>query len=200
MRRHSLVWLHTLSLPPTAAEAAAWHQAGHPFIVCRTRAGEDLSLGFCLPAAHANSGHPLRVGVAALRDEMLKIARPPELADVASKLFTGSGILPDASTNFTARLIGSHMWEVLTGDRYTRESSDLDLVLDLTDASAAEDAVHFLEELSARFPSRIDGELSFPGHGEVHWKEWQSGSPLVLVKSLDTVALRPRESLFDETR
>lgn len=93
------------------------------------------------------------------------------------------------------RLIGSRMWGELTGESYCRPDSDIDLVVDLDSSSAVNSAVDFLAEAIARSAIPIDAELSFPGLGEIHWKEWHSSSPQLLVKSLETAQLISRADL-----
>lgn len=85
------------------------------------------------------------------------------------------------------------MWEFLTGVQYSSEKSDLDLVVDVADVSLIDPAVAFLSQVQAMAPWKLDAEISIPEHGEVHWKEWLAAADTVLVKSLKTVELRPRE-------
>ncbi len=188
IRRHSLVWLKRT---PAADAAAAWFAAGHPFIVARTRPGEELSLGYCRPPS--GPGHPpSRHALAAALGDLRTTERPPLLGDVTSAL--GLPALPPVSAEI--RLIGSRLWQVLTGEPYGRPGSDLDLVVDLPNGSASDSAVAELTRLQTLLVPRLDAELSFPGHGEVHWQEWRSGVPRVLVKSLQGVALRDRAELL----
>lgn len=112
-----------------------------------------------------------------------KIERPP-LWEVAPR-----------TEGFTVRLIGSRMWEKLTDESYCRLDSDIDLVVDLDSSNAVDSAVDFLTEAVARSAVPIDAELSFPGLGEIHWKEWHSSSPQLLVKSLEAAQLISRTDL-----
>ena len=194
IRRHSLVWLRT---PPATSDspdaAKAWQQAGHPFIVCRTRPDEHLSLGFCLPRPPGESGSPTRIAAHANEASIERLCRPPDLRDAASRPAIPATVLQallNPPAGCTVRLIGSRMWETLTGTRYTSETSDLDLVIDLTSPAAADAACGFLQAINS--PVRIDAEISFPSIGEVHWKEWLSGTDPVLVKSLHTVSMCSR--------
>jgi len=180
IRRHSLVWLQSgfsLGFP----DADAWRDGGNPFIVCRTRPGESLSLGYCVPATDGKKPH--RLAVAASASQIAKITRPPVWEQTAQ------------TPGFTVRLIGSRMWEKLTGNPYGRPDSDVDLVVDLDSPTAAEVAVEFLVHASAESPVAIDAELSFPNIGEIHWREWHSASPQVLVKSVETARLVARADL-----
>jgi phosphoribosyl-dephospho-CoA transferase len=197
IRRHSLVWLRNPPATPESHEATAWHQDGRPFIVCRTRPGEQLSLGFCLPQPPGQSGSPIRIAAHSDVANIERFARPLDLHDEAARRAIPVRMLnqllapPDGCS---VRLIGSRMWEAITGDRYTSDTSDLDLVIDLSTPAAADPACDFLQSIES--PCRLDAEVSFPDVGEVHWKEWQSDADPVLVKSLHAVALVSRADLL----
>lgn len=104
---------------------------------------------------------------------------------------------PELPSGCVPRMIGSRMWEFLTGTRYTTAQSDLDLVVDLSDAGSANQAGAFLSKLQTICSLRLDAEFSFPGRGEVHWREWLSEADPLLVKSFQEVALRPRQWFFE---
>jgi triphosphoribosyl-dephospho-CoA synthase len=186
------VWL---AAPPVAGAfqqaAEAWHKAGHPFVVCRTRPGEEISLGFCLPPRTVG-GPPQRIAASARHADVRDTSRPPELAEWAITHLPAIG----AESAALARcgrvgLIGSRMWEAITGLRYTRPESDLDMVVDVPHGEVGAVA-SALQALASAAPVRVDAELSLEGFGEMHWEEWLSQSPEVLVKSLHGVRLVPR--------
>lgn len=95
------------------------------------------------------------------------------------------------------QVYGSFGWQCLTGLRYLRESSDLDLRLAVPDLAAAEAVVRLLA--TERLPCRIDGELVFPGGWAVAWRELgqllDGQVPQVLAKRLDGIALIGLEPL-----
>lgn len=203
IRRHSLVWLKS---PPLSSDSPVltetWFEAGHPFMVCRTRAQEELSLGFCLPRGQGEAGSPRRLAVSGKISEIQEMSRPPDVAEITTRRSSWDphgkerwGHWPQAPEGCSLRLIGSRMWENLTGVRYTSASSDLDLVLDLVDASQLDEGAAYLTQISAMSPCNLDAELSIPKQGEVHWKEWISGMDPLLVKSVASVELRSREGL-----
>lgn len=177
-------------------------------MVCRTRPGEDLSLGFCLPRTPANAGSPDRIPAASCYAHIQHLTRPPQLTGTVPpqghallpplRLSAGSlpGLpllrWPPAPAAVTVRVTGSRMWQFLTGKPYTSAHSDLDLVVDLPHAGLLDEAAAFLTLAQERIPWRLDGELSVAGRGEVHWREWLSPVEQVLVKSLHSVELRDR--------
>lgn len=199
LRRHTLVWLSHAPRPELPADASLvdeWHAGGNPFIVCRRRCGsDDISLGFCL----ATTGRrPRRIAVRASYDRIVRTGRPPALAE-----FTA--LEPATFVRFSAaaaeaqldiRVFGSWMWQVLTGSRHVKASSDLDVLIDVATSAEAGRAVTFLELESANCPRKLDGELSIPGLGEVQWREYLKNEPVLLVKSIDGVRMLPREDLW----
>lgn len=203
IQRHSLVWLKSRKDAAWGDAAQKWQSKGYPFMVCRTRPGEELSLGFCpLPLENRGSS-PERIAVPAAPADIERIARPPEVREISRQLNLAPNeyaAFEKAPQGCTVRLIGSHLWEVLTGARYSRKGSDLDVVVDLKDASLANAVAEFLASISERLSIPLDGELSFPGSGEVSWKEWLSGSQQVLIKAIDRVELVDRSKFQPSPR
>ena len=95
-----------------------------------------------------------------------------------------------------ARVYGSAGWQRLTGLRYLREGSDLDLWLAVNDAVQADRAVGLLQACCTTV--RLDGELVFPQGGAVAWREWaawrEGRCRSVLVKSLHGAVLQQADS------
>lgn len=92
----------------------------------------------------------------------------------------------------TARVAGSFGWQRLTGLRYVRPQSDIDLLVDVADASAADAAAALLGDWKHAGP-RLDGELIFATGAAVAWREWAAvrgtSAGRVLVKRLHGAAL-----------
>lgn len=199
LRRHALVWLSRAPRAESPGDADAvgcWHADGHPFVVCRRRGGGDrVSLGFCVEVP---GRRPRRIAASAAPCETVRVARPPALEDVAA-------VGPDSFARLSAaaaragidvRVFGSWMWQAIAGGSYAGGSSDLDVLVDVADAAAAGKAAGFLRDASAGCPFEVDGELSLPGLGEVHWREYLGREPSLLVKSLDSVRIVRREELW----
>jgi phosphoribosyl-dephospho-CoA transferase len=170
-----------------------WHAEGNPFVVCRQRGGQDLlSLGFCL----ATPGQrPRRVAVHAGHDQILRTARPPALTELPPPFASLSDAAVDADLD--VRVFGSWMWQTLTGAPHVTEASDLDVLIDVSTAAEADRAATFLEAASEDSLFRVDGELSIPGLGEVHWREYLNRTPELLLKSLVTVRMIRRGDLWE---
>ena len=94
----------------------------------------------------------------------------------------------------TARVYGSHGWQTLTGLPYLHATSDLDLLLPVADADAADAVVRCLAHADADGAApRLDGELAFPDGAAVAWREWRAwragAAAGVLVKRLRSARL-----------
>ncbi len=78
---------------------------------------------------------------------------------------------------------------------YLHDGSDLDLLWDVTGTGQAETIVAVLQHCERRSPTRLDGELRFPGDRAVNWREYASGAARLMVKGNDACSLVPREAL-----
>lgn len=206
LRRHTLVWLSQVpetETPDDRARAMTWHQAGRPFVVTRRRNdGEAVGLGFCTTEAAHPELRPRRVAAWTHADRIVRQARPPALAEVARcpaaqarrAAFDRLGAAA-TSAGLDIRVYGSWMWQALTGERHVHEASDLDVVIDVPGLDVANRAAVFLAQEEPDLGLRIDGELSFPGLGEVQWREILQDRDEVLLKSVDTLQLVPRARL-----
>jgi len=199
LRRHELVWLSHTPQPDVTGDASAvarWHADGNPFVVCRQRGGDDsLPLGFCV----ASPGQrPRRIAAHSRREEIARTALPPSLGEVAALQPDTFARLADAASKsrLDIRVFGSWMWQTLTGGSYVNAASDLDVLVDVADAAEAERAADFLQRKAAECPFKLDGELSFPGLGEIHWREYLTDEPAILVKSIAAVRIVRREGLW----
>lgn len=205
MRRHDLVWLDPqvpLQVLTAGAEVRlrAWAQARLPFVVARRDpASEDdqLRLGVPLPLAEQRQRLSLRVDPSAV----LRSAPPPLLAEVAADIGPAwrerlHGLVSDTATLPAApRVFGSAAWQHLTGLPYLHDGSDLDLLWEVADTRQADEIVAVLHPRERQHPTRLDGELRFPGDRAVNWREYASGARRLMVKGDDACWLVPREAL-----
>lgn len=198
LRRHALVWLSQSPQPGLEQDAQAvdrWQAEGRPFVVCRQRGNPDgLSLGFCTTSPGAR---PRRIAVQAGPDQILHVSRPPALADLAAakpEMFAPLSMAA-LGARFDVRVFGSWMWQLLTGDPHAGAASDLDVLVEVSTMAEADRAAAWLQQQAAGCPFKLDGELSFPELGEIHWREYLSGEPSLLLKSLHDVRLIRREEL-----
>lgn len=206
LRRHTLVWL---SQAPDAetdddrARAAVWHASDRPFVVTRRRDdGSSVGLGFCTTDPAHPELRPRRVAARTDPKRILRDARPPGLEEIArcpaatAKADSFSHLISAAAqAGHDIRVYGSWMWQALTGERHVHEASDLDVVIDVADIGAANDAAAFLARVEQDLAFRIDGELSFPGLGEVQWRELLQPRDEVLLKSIESMQLVSRTRL-----
>ncbi len=206
LRRHTLVWLSQAPEAETEddrARAAVWQEMRRPFVVTRRRDdGNDIGLGFCTTDPAHPELRPRRVAARTHPDRITERLRPPTLEEIAhcpaaatqaaafTHLLTAAG-----HASIDIRVYGSWMWQALTGERHVHEASDLDVVIDVADLDAAGRVAAFLAREEQDLAFRIDGELSFPGLGEVQWRELLQDKDEVLLKSVDTLKLVPRAQL-----
>jgi phosphoribosyl-dephospho-CoA transferase len=203
LERHRLVWLSDagwLTLLPQAPDAASRHCLVHwarehlPLVVTRQPPDDDqLAVGLAMPARWGRRKLALRVS----REHLLYSGGFPAAADIAVLLPASSraawrALCAElAALGVSPRVHGSHGWQKLTGLRYLRPSSDIDLHI-AVDSDALADRIATLLQVDIGGP-RIDGELLFPDGAAIAWREWlqlRSGRVReVLVKRLDGVAL-----------
>ncbi len=205
-RRHALV---RLVRPPDAEtdddqlRAADWQRAGRPFVVARRGDETDgLRLGFCTVDPRHPRLRPRRIAVRAAPADVAAIDRPPSLADIVAA--SVGHPRHDALARLAAaaqaesidlRVYGSWMWQALTGEPHVHALSDLDVLVDVDDRAAADRAASFLAAQEAATGLAIDGELHLAGIGDLSWREWRGDAPEVLVKTLESMRLVPRQAL-----
>ena len=206
LRRHALAWLAEAPDADGDADlkrAAEWHAAGRPFVVTRRRDSDTaIGLGFCTTDPAHPELRPRRVAARTWVSSIVSITPPPMLDDIAA--------IPEAADHAASfahlrqaavaagieiRVYGSWMWQALTGERHVHRTSDLDILVEVTSTAAADGAAAFLRQLEPFLAFRLDGELSFPGRGEVNWREYAQDRTDVLLKSIDTMRLTPRSEL-----
>jgi phosphoribosyl-dephospho-CoA transferase len=88
------------------------------------------------------------------------------------------------------RVFGSVAMQTLTGERYLRPGSDIDLLLRPASGVQLDIGLGVLRHHAQSLP--LDGEIEFPSGHAVSWKEWLGqghGADRVLAKHIDTVAL-----------
>lgn len=205
MRRHDLVWLDPQApwqvlTAGADARLRAWAQARLPFVVARRDPASDapqLRLGVPLPLAEQRQRLSLRVDPSAL----LRSAPPPLLTEVAADIGPAwrerlHGLVTDTATLPVApRVFGSAAWQHLTGLPYLHDDSDLDLLWEVADTRQADEIVAVLHPHERHHPTRLDGELRFPGDRAVNWREYASGARRLMVKGDAACWLVPREAL-----
>jgi phosphoribosyl-dephospho-CoA transferase len=206
LRRHALVWLCQAPQADDGSDSALverWHADGRPFVICRRRGDlDDVSLGFCVVHEEFPEIRPRRVGARTLAAHIIRMERPPALAEVArcgpalDHAPSMRRLTEDAArAGLDLRVYGSWMWQTLTGEGHVRPTSDLDLLVDVTGQHEAGEAVAFLARQEPELSFRLDGELSFADLGEVQWREFLLNAPELLVKAVDSARMIRREVL-----
>ena len=187
LRRHQLAhlcaagWADVFDRPWDATSRDClqhWAQHRLPLVVTRQLATPDaavetMALGLPAPLAWDRRRIALQVpqGAIAWFDEFpvasaaLRLFRGNARARLASLL---NGL---ASLDAMARVYGSHGWQLLSGQDYLHERSDLDLWISVAGAAQADAVATCLQAFdTARQP--VDGELVFVDGAAVAWREW----------------------------
>jgi phosphoribosyl-dephospho-CoA transferase len=208
-RRHDLVWLAPLAIrvPERDEESLVsdWILKERPFVVRRKDdpAEERISLGFQQPIAQDKQKiflsvtqdkitrkiHPLQLS------EILNMLPPSVLDRIEEVLFWANRI------DLQPRVYGSFSWQALTGETYVTENSDLDLLWYVRHPDQMDDLLNYLNLTQKKLSLKIDGEIIFPNHQAIAWRELQMKTQDVLVKSSGGVELISRDRIgefFDQ--
>jgi phosphoribosyl-dephospho-CoA transferase len=210
-RRHDLAWLRrdwagslVTPLEPGELDAVdAWCRRSLPLVVARRQPGDaadTLRLGLALPGIVDKRRIGVHVAVAAIALR----APPPTLEEVLvsapeawqPRLGALAGVC--AAQDMPARVFGSFAWQTLSGDRYLRPESDIDLLFQPRNCREVERLIALLAEFDTRAdPPRLDGEIVLPDNAAVAWRELSARPSRVLVKGPAGVELRPFTAVID---
>lgn len=203
-----MAWRLALGSAPLVAElpfVRGWSERGWPVILRRHAEHEDSDLvpvGLPLPPGAGRH----RVALLLPRAAILHIRRPPTLraaawaADPAWRATINALLELGERRHVEPAVVGSLLWQHLTGLPYLTPSSDLDLLWPircLRDAYPLLDGIARVQQTACL---RIDGELILPDSTAVQWRElWNarlgSDDAEILGKSLAGVRLIARSSV-----
>lgn len=204
--RHDFVWLDPdrAALQAPGAEALAmaadWIADGKP-LISRRRADDDhpgaLALGLALPERLGRQ----RLACQVAPESVLRTSPPPLLADTVEllderwrpacyRLVGEAGRLA-----LELRVYGSAGWERLTGERYLRPGSDLDLLVHPLPGWCPETALALFREMAGWHAPRLDGEVRLGGGDFASWRELTLDTTAILVKTAGPALLRPRSDV-----
>jgi len=104
-----------------------------------------------------------------------------------------------ARQGIALRVYGSAALQVLTGQAYLRDTSDIDLLVQPRDRAQLDATLALLCAYADTLP--LDGEIVFPGARAVAWKEWAAAlrsapGTRVLVKEINGVSLAAMDVLL----
>jgi phosphoribosyl-dephospho-CoA transferase len=179
-----------------------WWSRDWPVIVRRDdseSSPDSVAVGVPLPPSCGKlrvALHVPRAAVAARLPPVLladcRHAAPPRWGKVLNQLEA----LGDA-TAIAPGVCGSLLWQHLTGLTYLHVASDIDVLWQVTSLSQARAIAGALPEIEHRTGVRIDGEiLSARGWG-VHWREFGTLAPEMLVMTRSSAQLRSRADVFE---
>jgi phosphoribosyl-dephospho-CoA transferase len=161
-----------------------------------------VPVGFCEPVSRGE--RRLRIVAFARREDVVRVITPYELAYLtiprrtASMAALAEALLYAKALDLVLGVWGSAAMELYTGLPCTHEGSDLDL---LVAAASRERLSSFMDEIKlieGRFALRIDVELELPNGYGVQLKELMGQGRTIMGKSINGVALFPRDQVFAE--
>lgn len=212
LRRHQLAYLNRdgwreLLRRPWGADAGGflswWRDRGLPLVVTRqsdsgdTRLPRAIALGIAAPPGLLGR----RIALSVPPGSVDRYGEFPALGSFEAGDF---GVAPGAllalqclvdDLGAPARVYGSHGWQFLSGLKYVRSTSDLDLLLPVRRADDADHLARGLARMERWNGPQLDGELVFPDGAGFAWREWlrwRSGEcRAILRKTIDHIELLP---------
>jgi phosphoribosyl-dephospho-CoA transferase len=157
-----------------------------------------MSLGVTLPLSRSRARLGFALGHRAIRH----VAPPLRLADVLGSAPPAwreplSGIDRAAGDmGLSVSVYGSLAWEHMTGERYLREGSDVDLLVRPRTRAQLAGTLALLQRWDGHHGLRIDGEIVLGREHAVAWREMAGGRARVLVKTGTSVGLQPLGDLL----
>ncbi|MEN3931598.1 malonate decarboxylase holo-[acyl-carrier-protein] synthase [Microvirga sp. W0021] len=148
------------------------------------------------------NGDRLRLAAAVRPDEILKVTTPfeipPSTTPRTAALAAYQALYNEAQQQHVRLgLWGSTAMELYTGLPYSKEDSDLDLLISLAPLSILNDMLEQAKTTEERFSLRIDFELSLPNGYGIHLKELLLTENKGLVgKGMNDVAIIKREEIL----
>ncbi|MCW8471269.1 malonate decarboxylase holo-[acyl-carrier-protein] synthase [Fluoribacter gormanii] len=180
-------------------QVTLWLAKGLPCIYAKQLVPQEtISLGLTL--LFANKKH--RVGLRVAPSLVQKQKPLPQLVEMQDFFSHYYGIkelnrILELYLISDIAVYGSFLFHYLSGDSFVGPDSDLDLLLSYQGHSliALRELVGVLTE---RFNRTIDGEVRFPGFGDISLKELlSSAAKKLLCKSQDKVTLLSRIELYE---
>lgn len=151
-----------------------------------------------------------RVTVQVRSDDVLQVKPPLLLSECLEHFCAVDAVILKklnqqlAAIGCKVHVFGSVSWELISGQKYWTEASDLDLLIDVPLIEQAEKIVNMIRQAASQLSFRIDGELRFPTNECINWLEFamaleNTDGVEVLVKSETGVYLIAPSELLEES-
>ncbi|MET4603191.1 phosphoribosyl-dephospho-CoA transferase [Bradyrhizobium sp. JR4.1] len=179
---------------------ARWPKMRWPTI--RRRALPCEATGFALGLPLPPSAGKKRVSLVVDIDHVASVARPPSLRQARAYAPRNWWPTLDRLDGLAlrhaveVRVFGSLAWQSLTGLDYVTDRSDLDVLFEFHRETDIDRFVADVAAIETDAPMRLDGELMGADGAAVNWREFQSGTSELLVKSLARVVLLGRHQFM----
>ncbi len=183
----------------TEEEVTLWLAKGLPCIYAKQSVDQEtMNLGVTLLSA--NKKH--RVGLRVAPSWVQKQKPPPQLIEMQDFFARDYGInelnsILELYSISDVAVYGSFLFHYLSGYSFVNSASDLDLLIKYQKYSLA-DLQGSISALTKKFKRTIDGEIRFPGFGDIPIKELLDlSAKKLLCKSKDRVTLLSRTELYE---
>lgn len=180
-------------------QVSVWLAKGLPCIYAK-QVPDDEFLNLGLPLWYANKKH--RVALRVASSAVQKQNPPPQLLEMQDFFLRYYGI-DDLNRAIglhgisDVAVYGSFLSQYLSGYDFVTKSSDLDLLINYHEYSLNH-LQDLVDTLTQQFKRIIDGEIRFPGLGDIPIKELlNTSTKKVLCKSKDNVSLLSRTELYE---
>jgi len=155
---------------------------------------EMVYIGFVYPEKH--NGQRIRFGTGIAADNIERKLTPYDVAGMDYNARTPSlQALDKLLEGQNVGVWGSNALEIITGLRYTDNTSDLDVLKAYSGREDALDLSKCILEIEKEFDTRIDVELILPDGYAINLKEYIQGGETMLAKGLRDVILINRKNI-----
>ncbi|PWY55176.1 ACP synthase [Legionella qingyii] len=180
-------------------QVTLWLAKGLPCIYAKQLVSQEtISLGLTL--LFSNKKHRVGIRVApSLVQKQKPLPQLIEMQDFFSRYYGVKELnhLLELYLISDIAVYGSFLFHYLSGDSFVESDSDVDLLLNYQGYSLII-LREFVDALTKKFNRTIDGEVRFPGFGDIPLKELLNlAAKKLLCKSQDKVTLLSRVELYE---
>jgi phosphoribosyl-dephospho-CoA transferase len=207
LSRHQLVWLASseadmlrFANEADRPAAEAWLR-DNPAVVrrCEIDFGWGVALGIPLPSRLDRR----RIALFAPAGSIIRSEPMPLLRDALATAPAEWQPTLDAANDLlnrscaAVRVYGSLGWQHITGETYLRPQSDVDLLIEPEAAFDIVTAIDAFRELAASTAPRLDGELLIARDEAAAWREFETPTPDIMLRSRTGLALESKASIMN---
>lgn len=169
-----------------------WLQAERPVIVCRPAVSEKgVHCAISLPLAEGKKG----IAFIAPFNSVKQILSLPKLQDSSKELTKYYPALPEKLYALNPYIFGSFAWQLLSGENYLHNNSDLDLLFKPNTQAELTELLQDLARIDLPF---LDIEIMLWNKRAFSYREYCRSNKDILIKSDQRVFLFPKRLLSEK--